>query len=43
MAVAIQRALDGLPFLLRADPDQDLNAYAEELVTLFDLATRSGT
>jgi AcrR family transcriptional regulator len=40
MASTIQRALDGLPFLLRTAPDLDLGAYAEELVTLFDLATR---
>jgi AcrR family transcriptional regulator len=40
MASTIQRALDGLPFLLRTAPDLDLSAYAEELVTLFDLATR---
>jgi AcrR family transcriptional regulator len=40
MASTIQRAIDGLPFLLRTAPDLDLDAYAEELVTLFDLATR---
>lgn len=39
MATTIQRALDGLPFTLRAYPDLDLDRYAEELVTLFDLAT----
>jgi AcrR family transcriptional regulator len=39
MASTIQRAIDGLPFLLRTAPDLDLGAYAEELVTLFDLAT----
>lgn len=42
MAATVQRALDGLPFLLEARPDLDLAACAEELVTLFDLATRSG-
>ena len=41
MASAIQRSLDGLPFLLQTRPDLDLDAYGEELVTLFDLATRS--
>ncbi|GAA0849479.1 TetR/AcrR family transcriptional regulator [Streptosporangium amethystogenes subsp. fukuiense] len=43
MAATVQRALDGLPFLLEARPDLDLAACAEELVTLFDLATRSGS
>ncbi len=41
MASAIQRCLDGLPFLLQTRPELDLDAYGEELVTLFDLATRS--
>jgi AcrR family transcriptional regulator len=40
MAVAVQRSLDGLPFLLAAEPERDLAAYAEELVTIFELATR---
>ncbi len=40
MAVTIQRAVDGLPFLLETYPDTDLGAYARELVMLFDLATR---
>lgn len=39
MATTIQRALDGLPFLLRTYPDLDLDRHAEELVILFDLAT----
>ncbi|MFJ2031130.1 TetR/AcrR family transcriptional regulator [Streptosporangium sp. NPDC087985] len=42
MAATVQRSLDGLPFLLETRPDLDLAACAEELVTLFDLATRSG-
>jgi AcrR family transcriptional regulator len=41
MATAIQRAVDGLPFLLQAHPDVDPVAYGEELATLFDLATRA--
>lgn len=41
MAAAVQRSLSGLPFLLRTEPDLDLAAYARELVTLFDLATRA--
>ncbi|WP_125615412.1 TetR/AcrR family transcriptional regulator [Specibacter cremeus] len=40
MAITIQRSVDGLPFLLAGRPDQDLDAYARELVTLFRLATR---
>lgn len=41
MAMAIQRALDGLPFLLEADPGADLSEYADELVQLFTRATRA--
>jgi hypothetical protein len=40
MATTIQRAVDALPFLLQTRSDLDLDAYGEELVTLFDLATR---
>ncbi len=40
MATAIQRAVDGLPFLLATHPDIDVAAYAGEIVTLFALATR---
>jgi AcrR family transcriptional regulator len=40
MAAIIQRALDGLPFLLETHPDVDPDAYATELATTFDLATR---
>ncbi|SEK67470.1 TetR/AcrR family transcriptional regulator [Streptacidiphilus jiangxiensis] len=42
MAATVQRSLDGLPFLLRTAPELDLDAYAEELVTLFTLATTAG-
>ena len=41
MAAVIQRAVDGVPFLLETHPDLDLGAYAGELVTTFTLATRS--
>jgi AcrR family transcriptional regulator len=41
MATLIQRAVDGLPFLLAVRPDQDIAAYASEVVTTFDLATRA--
>jgi predicted regulator of Ras-like GTPase activity (Roadblock/LC7/MglB family) len=40
MAAVIQRAVDGLPFLLATHPDIDVDAYAREVVTLFELATR---
>jgi len=41
MMVTIVEALDAVPGQRLADPDLDLNAYGEELATLFDLATRS--
>jgi hypothetical protein len=41
MASVIQRAIDGLPFLLETRPGIDLGRYADELVTTFALATRS--
>ncbi len=41
VATAVQRAVEGLPFLLRGRPDLDCAAYARELVTLFDLGTRA--
>ena len=40
MAVAIRASLDALPWRLSAAPDLDLDAYAAELVELFDLATK---
>ncbi|MBJ7610560.1 MAG: TetR family transcriptional regulator [Candidatus Dormibacteraeota bacterium] len=41
MATLIQRAVDGLPFLLAAKPSIDLQSYATEVATVFDLATRA--
>jgi hypothetical protein len=41
MASVVQRSVDGLPFLIEARPDLDLDVYADELVETFDLATRS--
>ncbi|HWM38382.1 MAG TPA: TetR/AcrR family transcriptional regulator [Streptomyces sp.] len=41
MAATVQRSLGGLPLLLQTKPDLDLPAYADELVTLFGLATRA--
>lgn len=40
MATLIQRSVEGLPFLLTSHPDLDPTAYAREVVTTFDLATR---
>ena len=39
MATAIQRCVDGLPFLLQREPGLDCPQYARELVTLFELGT----
>ena len=40
MATLVQRAVDGLPFLLAAEPDLDVQAYGAEVATVFELATR---
>ncbi len=40
LAIAIQRAVEGLPFLLATRPDLDTAGYAGELVTLFERGTR---
>lgn len=39
MSAAIQRCVDGLPFLLQREPELDCRLYARELVTLFELGT----
>ncbi|HVV22105.1 MAG TPA: TetR family transcriptional regulator [Pseudonocardiaceae bacterium] len=41
LAMTVQRAVEGLPFLLAAEPDFDTAAYARELVTLFERGTRA--
>ena len=41
MATMIQRAVDGLPFLLTDDPGFDTRTYAAEVITAFELATRA--
>jgi len=41
MATTIQRAIDGIPMALAADPSLDLDLYARELVELFTLATQA--
>jgi hypothetical protein len=43
MATLVQRAIDGLPFLLDMRPDLDIGAYGREVVTVFGLATRAGS
>ncbi len=40
MATLIQRAIDGLPFLLSSQPGFNTRMYATEVVTAIDLATR---
>jgi hypothetical protein len=40
MAVAIRSSIDSVPYRLVRDPDLDLDHYARELATIFDLATR---
>jgi AcrR family transcriptional regulator len=40
MAVTIRNAIERVPPLLAADPNLDLKFYRDELVTMFDLATR---
>ena len=41
MATTLQRSLDGIPFMLEHSPGLDLAHYAEELVAIFERATRS--
>jgi len=41
MATLVQRAVDGLPFLLNVRPDLDVAAFGREVSTVFDLATRA--
>jgi AcrR family transcriptional regulator len=41
MATLVQRSVDGLPFLLDMRPDLDVPGYGREVVTVFDLATRT--
>ncbi len=41
MATLVQRAVDGLPFLLGMRPDLDVAAYGREVAVSFDLATRA--
>src|ERR1700685_4651941 len=43
MAVTIRNSIDALGTLLAADPGLDLKLHANELTTLFNLATRKST
>jgi len=40
MAVAIRAAIDSVPYRLVIVPDLDVDHYAREIATIFDLATR---
>jgi AcrR family transcriptional regulator len=40
MAVAIRAVVDSVPYRLASDPDLDVDHYAREIATMFDLATR---
>jgi hypothetical protein len=40
MAVTIRRAIDAVAPLFATNPNLDVESYAQELVTLFDRATR---
>ncbi|MGH3940426.1 MAG: hypothetical protein ACRDTG_17675 [Pseudonocardiaceae bacterium] len=40
MAVAISQAIDGVLLQLLSDPGLDLDVFAGELATIFNLATR---
>lgn len=41
MAMAVQRAVESLPFALVSDPGLDCAAFGRELVTLFERGTRA--
>jgi hypothetical protein len=41
MAMAIRAAIDVVPHRLVLDPEFDIDRYAGEVATIFDLATRA--
>jgi AcrR family transcriptional regulator len=41
MASLVQRAVDGLPFMLATEPGLDVPSYGAEVATVFDLATKA--
>lgn len=43
MAITIRAAIDAVPSRLALDPELDIDNYAKEIATTFDLATRVGT
>jgi len=40
MAMAIRAAIDAVPRQLAHDPNLDIDSYANEIASIFDLATR---
>jgi hypothetical protein len=40
MAVTIRATIDSVPYRLVRDPGLDVDHYAREIATIFDLATR---
>ena len=41
VAIAIRAAIDAAPARLSADPQFDIDAYAQNIIQVFDLATRT--
>ncbi len=41
IAIAVRAAIDAAPARLRADPQFDIDAYAQNIIQAFDLATRA--
>lgn len=41
MAVTLRSAIDRVSFELMTNPDMDMKEYADELITIFELATRN--
>jgi TetR/AcrR family transcriptional regulator, fatty acid metabolism regulator protein len=42
VAIAIRAAIDAAPARLSADPQFDIDTYAQNIIQVFDLATRTG-
>ena len=41
IAIAVRAAIDAAPARLSADPQFDIDAYAQNIIQAFDLATRA--
>ncbi|MBV9006055.1 MAG: hypothetical protein JO181_15445, partial [Solirubrobacterales bacterium] len=41
VAIAIRAAIDVAPARLSADPQFDIDSYAQDIIQVFDLATRT--